>query len=113
MRWALPLLLVVAGFGLALSGAPAASPMARGPVSGVSLALAQSGPLAPAAPLPAMAGAPACRAPDTAGWAGARRWIGTLQGWPESPVVQAWRRFVLLTRDGVAPATAPETPCAG
>lgn len=41
------------------------------------------------------------------GWNATRLWLGTLQGWPESPLVILWRRFVLWTKHGsAAPAPA-------
>jgi hypothetical protein len=101
MRWTLPILLLVAGFGVTLTGWPAAGPLPRPAMASAAVfADRVSPPLA--SPCAAAAAGPAA-------WRGARLWVGTLQGWGESPVVQAWRRFVLVTKRG--PGALPGDSC--
>jgi hypothetical protein len=123
MRWALSMLMVAAGLGLALIAQPLTPrPVASGGFEPGVLAWASVDgrrPVASAAlgargctamVLPAGAKAPVPQ--GSAGWAGARRWIGLVQGWPESPAVQAWRHFVMVTKRGEAPRLAAvQGPC--
>ncbi len=113
MRWALPIIAAAAMFGLSLLGGPGmrASQPLRGGDPMLSLALPRLPQLTNAV---AAVTAPGCAMPASAqqqAWNATRLWLGSLQGWSDSPAVLAWRDFVHRTKHGTPLPQPAEDAC--